>query len=37
MMSVFVYPNGIMFLLVKLLVLAIVLLIWLNATSLPVV
>jgi hypothetical protein len=35
MMSVFVYPNGIIFLAVKLIVLMVVLLLWLNATSLP--
>jgi hypothetical protein len=37
MMSVFVYPNGIIFLAVKLIVLMVVLLLWLNATSLPLV
>jgi hypothetical protein len=37
MMNVFVYPNGIIYLAVKLLVLMLVLLLWLNATSSPVV
>lgn len=34
MMSIFVYPNGIIFLAVKLTVLMLVLLLWFNATSL---
>lgn len=37
MLNVFVYPSGIMYLAVKLLVLIIVLLLWLNANSLPIV
>ena len=37
MMSVFVYPNGIIYLAVKLVILGLVLLLWLNATSSPVV
>jgi hypothetical protein len=37
MINVFVYPNGIIFLAVKLIVLMLVLLLWLNATSMPVV
>ena len=37
MLNVFVYPNGIVYLAVKLVILALVLLLWLNATSSPVV